>query len=877
MAKIHTFTDTFPDLSNWSDAGSDITVTAAGTMLFSIDGPSTTGNGVKYSTDNTFDPYDSWLSIQWLNPLDSDYVAGNGFILNFGVVSATFGQLFTTSTHWESGSGELNINDSLSGSHVIPYGGTDPIYIGMRFTTTTVVYGYSEDGVIWNEVGSQPHGLTDPAFSVLIYTNAAATDPGTFTTEIDNLNFNEPDFGGSDVAISYLHEIVDNFNTPPLDTAVWQTGITTGTTSILIEDNYLTFKMPYSDGTDAATLTTLSNPEVRNSWATFKIITPGYTDAEGTYTLWAGTGWDTFEEFTPRPLSVGFTWDPVAELLNIELNPFNDGTLITATWPTPNPRIAFRYGSSSSLFGLVWASDNDVDWTPIASIPVRSWQDIGGYFQRFFFKVTATNTSDPSGDPWDTSSLWDSVYTVRVDDFNVVSAAALPSYLTPIADQDLTPGTIEVSGNTIAQPIPGDFSVTFDPATIKLIGSRIDYSMPPGIPSQAVFPGSITVQGNEIHAILDAYLPGDPFEAPIVISENGTATYDLTGYSLQTGEPAVSGGQDKSIWFRYVAAGPAVVTIAVTCASSFTLAAYDGETLDGLDVIVADVGTSVTVVVDVSTGFSYFRVSTNSADDITVTWSYAVSTSSMFFDFKDTDGLGPGILAVTPDALQVSLQGAAPAEEVRFSFSPPVSDLITGAVPRPITLATIRTDPEGNIFVGTIELPAIYRGTYMLQATGVTSGRIALGIFKVLLNPTVYDATPPPPTAPSFEDRWIWDDGITDPWTMALNPTEVGTTVRAKLFTTERTTAGDGQHKIWGVLEPAISWAFSGTVFSEAELDHLLDFQALGRRFTITDDRNMVHTVAMQSLDVAPKKNYGNEETQTYRATVLLFNSTPGV
>jgi hypothetical protein len=422
----------------------------------------------------------------------------------------------------------------------------------------------------------------------------------------------------------------------------------------------------------------------------------------------------------------------------------------------------------------------------------------------------------------------------------------------------------------------GPYYVTFLPATpfVTVVPPlSIDLGEEP--PSMFVEPAEINITVTVPNPIVGTFYQGDLFTYPWEIIESGSETFDMTNMSddfsaLPSYSDVDHGDHYAKGWVRYYSQVPAQLTVTATSADPFIMIMAEGDTALELVVIGDSVvhGTSGTIVADINSGYTYIQLAAVPEDDssITLTWSYIPVPASLMMDM-----LTP-IIDMTPDAVMVSVQGGSPGEDIRFTWSPPVSDLITGTTSRPITLATVGSDFEGNILTATLEIPAVYAGTYEVTATGVSSGAQATTTFIVENDPLPQDSSPSSsePVA-SISVKWLWDDGAGHEWIMQYNPDRMTTPVSRKVLTPERTTAGTGQHIIWQGARPAVQWSFNGTVMSQSEYEELEYFYDLNRRFYITDHRNRTFVVTMKSLNATPRKNGNNFWTFDYEVNCLLF------
>lgn len=417
----------------------------------------------------------------------------------------------------------------------------------------------------------------------------------------------------------------------------------------------------------------------------------------------------------------------------------------------------------------------------------------------------------------------------------------------------------------------GDFEVTFAPAVIQAIAvPPLSVSLGPANPVIEVLPAMVDVSVSTfVNGIVGTVIVGDPFYYPWTIVEGGSQDFDMTDMTEGDEDIDVDVTLPRTQWFRYYSPLPAELTINFDSTEDYRVTVYQGTTLDELAVDETHTASGpLTLTLNVITGYTYFSLHSDTDDDIEVDWTYVpVDTDLMI------DAFNP-VIDTTPHTLLVAVQGADASESLRFTWSPPNSTLIPSSTPRPITLATITSDFEGNLYIGSIPIPSVYAGTYTLNVEGVTSHKTSAVAFQVLSNPLPEDDSDD--DAEPVEQltlKWLWDDGAGHTWVMTNNPDSMLTVVAPKMLTAERTTSGAGQHVIWQGATPAVDWGFRGTVLSDDDYAEFEYFYNLDRKFYITTHRNITFVVTFRNLDMQPKKNGSNFWTFDYNAQLLLFGT----
>lgn len=413
----------------------------------------------------------------------------------------------------------------------------------------------------------------------------------------------------------------------------------------------------------------------------------------------------------------------------------------------------------------------------------------------------------------------------------------------------LVPAEVTVEAIPYTSIDLGEYYVTFTPAQAHVVAIAPGITLGEPSPVIEVLPALVNVVASDLEPIVGSFVPGDRYIYPLVIRESGTTTIDMSDY-------------DTEVWVAYEADAPMEVTLVASSTDDFTMSLMSGATEDTL--IVEEV--SDTITTDVVTGLTYFLIESADNGTIDLTWSYTPLDTPLFMTV-----LTP-TLERTPESLKVAVQGGLPNEEIRFTWNPPVSSLISGAITRPITLATIRTDFEGNILVGSLPLPPAYEGNYIVQAIGLTSGFQADATFLIANDPLPQDSgnVDVEPVA-SVTTRWLWDEGTGHTWVMPRNPDRMTSVIRPKILQSERTSSGNGQHIIWQGATPAIDWSFTGTIFTQDEREELEFFYELDRKFYITTHRNKTYIVTVKNLDMTPRRNGDNFETWDYTVQCYLY------
>lgn len=371
------------------------------------------------------------------------------------------------------------------------------------------------------------------------------------------------------------------------------------------------------------------------------------------------------------------------------------------------------------------------------------------------------------------------------------------------------------------------------------------------------------------------FVPGDLYNFPLrIYGLGGSVTYDMTSMTTDSHDAIGFGTYPRTIWIDYDADAPSTVTISTDYAGSFAMGFVQPE--DPIDTFpwsfIDSVIGGTPVTLDVNTGKTRIWIGTDaSAGTFSLTWTATPTLGGLLMDIKSP------ILDRTPDNLTVSVLGGTPDEHFKFVWSPPASTLIPSSTARPITLADVKSDPEGNLLTGTIPLPPVFHGNYVLEVIGLQSGKVATANFTILNDPLPQDSESDdvdPVAQPGT--KWFWDDARGHTWEMESNPTAATRVVFPKNLTAERTTSGSGQHIVWQGIVPTIDWSFNGTLLDEAEYEQFEFFLALNRKFYITNQKGVTYIVTLKSFEPKPHKNQSNFWTFDYSCTAIVYGTKGG-
>lgn len=821
MALVETFTDGFADLSNWTVLlESDGTISAAGTLDMNHTGDST----IYIYSSTGYDFQESWLSIEIVS---MDDTASGYSIFTMGAVDAGVSALITINLAYDASVDQFTLQAPAASAQEVFANPGVSFHIGFKVESGTLRTGWSTDsGASWFEVGSG-YAWTDPAGDtaprVLIGGQALSADV-PFDTLFDNLNAVEVDNFGATPPAAKIETYVEDFTSGVLFGVSGSDG-----GSEVVDPGKLHGE---TTGDGGITALSLSKYSYTDTWASI-LVEDIYDGVFGV------SGAESFAQIklsgdtTTRGLMARY----YADEDEVRFSEYDAPGTVFDTVPNPGSfHMGINITGSVVKYGYKLSTGDWIALTDYALPVIDTAEEC--YVELVMGAEGVTSAQ------------------FIMDDYNVEEVPSFEAILIDLS----TPGSINFAGVTLDDVLLGGFIVRPDPGIIRFAGKPLTVSLGPLPPTITIIPGQIIFEMMDFDPIVGAFVLGDPFQSPFDIRESGTATYDMTDMTLQTGEPTTA--HDRSAWVRYTADGPMTATFTATSADPFTLEVFEGGAL--ADLVEAQTGATVTQ--DINTGHTYLRLTSSTDTDITLDWSYVLRIGGLMMDVLTPE------IDLTPADVQVSVIGGFGSEEIKFTWSPSVSDLIPGATSRPITLATIRSDTEGNILLGTLPIQPVYHGTYTITAKGLSSGYSAVGTFKVLNDPLPQDSDPND-VAPEevVGVNWFFDDAAGHTWAMDINPSTMESIVFPKAYLAERSTSGDGQNIIWQGTVAAKDWGFAGVLFSQAEQDELLYYYNLDRKFYITTHRGQTLIVTFVSLDITPKKNQNNFWTWQYTGKLFLF------
>lgn len=183
---------------------------------------------------------------------------------------------------------------------------------------------------------------------------------------------------------------------------------------------------------------------------------------------------------------------------------------------------------------------------------------------------------------------------------------------------------------------------------------------------------------------------------------------------------------------------------------------------------------------------------------------------------------------------------------------------------------SVDLDESGQAIGVSVPLAALEAGEHVLR-TGVASAS-----FTVATGPVVYpdsrvsDAKPVPP---SQVNRWALQDpspgGVT--YVFPLNPARMSSPHAARVFTTEHTTAADGQPLTFEGSPVGVDWSFEGTVQTQDFYEALEAFLAAGRRLFCFDHLDRIWEISLESIDWEGMRDNARPWAHRYKAKAIIY------
>lgn len=255
----------------------------------------------------------------------------------------------------------------------------------------------------------------------------------------------------------------------------------------------------------------------------------------------------------------------------------------------------------------------------------------------------------------------------------------------------------------------------------------------------------------------------------------------------------------------------------------------------------------------------YVRVNPATADFTdtgTVTWASSPRLFPLLLDVL--------VVGTTPAWMRVSVANGDPLDQVSF--------WVDGGA----TIWELTLDEDGSAVNTSIPLPALAVGEHVLTvATSTTSTTATF---------TVTDETAAYPDEPDADldavaviqtgvVRWVLQDPTTGHtnFIFPINPHKMSSPHAARVFTTEHSTAPDGQALTFEGAPVGVDWSIEGTVRTQGFHDALEGFLATPRRLHLIDHLSRAWTVSLESIAWSRLPEAYNDWAFTYVLKAIIY------
>jgi len=368
---------------------------------------------------------------------------------------------------------------------------------------------------------------------------------------------------------------------------------------------------------------------------------------------------------------------------------------------------------------------------------------------------------------------------------------------------------------------------------------------------------------------------GDRFEQPIQIlgsaGTSGTIEFVPTFLGRQEGEPSVLpyddddlGQADESAWFDFL---PTNDTGTLEISSTDDLfvdmgtgvdiddwtADSSGYTLDGPISIL--VGPSSPVRFRVRPGVAYMADGTVYSFD----WAFVDLVPDLVVTILSD-------LQRAPGTFRVSVSNGVPGAAVTFA-----SELMT--IPGGVL------DDTGSLISFPVSVPdPLTAGAHLLTVSSPGRDDV-VGTYQVIEAPYTDPLAQPDdsdPVAVAPVDgvrKWVLQDPAPagEEYVFEINPDSATSPWPENVFTTEVTTAPDGQTLTWEGAQRAVQWQFRGKLLTQTQHDALQRFSELNRRVWLIDNRNRAWVVSIEDFDATPRRVPDNPWVHDYVVTAIIY------
>lgn len=364
---------------------------------------------------------------------------------------------------------------------------------------------------------------------------------------------------------------------------------------------------------------------------------------------------------------------------------------------------------------------------------------------------------------------------------------------------------------------------------------------------------------------------GDSYDNPMQIigtlTSPRTVTFDQKFLGYQEGEPSVvprSTQADESAWFDFLPPDR-TTTLEITSTDDLHVEIGYGTTVEDWEPGASGdtVAGPVSLLVAPS---SPVRIRVRPSGPLQVTGATRSFTWSLGDVESELVATVLSHLQRAPGTFRVSVANGVPGAAVTFA-----SEALT--IPGSVL------DDTGSLISFAVSIPsALAAGTYALVVS--SPGRADTTVYyTVVLEPYSSPVAQPDDSAPTpvaLVDgvrKWTLQDPAPggEEYVFEINPDSATSPHPENVFTTEVTTAPDGQVLTWEGSQRAVSWQFRGTLTTETQHDAFERFRALNRRVWLIDNRNRAWVVSIESFDAVPRRVPGNPWVHDYTVSAIIY------
>lgn len=362
-------------------------------------------------------------------------------------------------------------------------------------------------------------------------------------------------------------------------------------------------------------------------------------------------------------------------------------------------------------------------------------------------------------------------------------------------------------------------------------------------------------------------IANDHLANAVVVTAGNSYPFRLLDATREVGEvdPATGPGAG-SVWYKFVSPGPGYLTVQAGPPSFDGLVELlEGDSFDNMNLVDWEVrsGGSIDLNNVIMGGGmeSFIRVSCRNGGDTLASGRLSVSYTPRVANMELEKY---GDLHQTPDILRVNVGNGQPNAVVDFYLDGDLGEVVGSCQLN--ELGVLRGVP--------VFIPAILSGTHTLTAiSGAQEFTIS---FIVEVDPAQLPTTPGGSTItdPAVgTTRWVMKDpapgGLT--YIFEINPATMSSVNAPKNITFAPTTAQDGQPLSWEGAPKPVEWTFGGYLESEEQYEALKYFGTLQRRFWVVDHHRRKWIVALDTVEMVPRRNNEKPWAHDYSVRAIIF------